>query len=78
MSNTILAPFILLIPGGLLLMLGKSRQPTASHRKRLGRRGILCGIAFTYFGIATIIGTKLSARPEVTGVVQNLRQYNGR
>ena len=44
----------------------------------MGRRGILCGIAFTYFGLATIIGTKMSARPEVTGVVQNLRQYDGR
>ena len=49
MSNTILAPFILLlIPGVLLLMLGKSRQPTASQRKRLRRGGILCGIAYTF------------------------------
>ncbi len=79
MSNTILAPFVLLlIPGVLLLILGKSRQPTASQRKRLRRGGILCGIAFTYFGLATIIGTKMSARPEVTGVIQNLRQYDGR
>jgi hypothetical protein len=79
MSNTILAPFILLlIPGVLLLILGKSNQPTASQRKRLRSGGILCGIAFTYFGLATILGTKMSARPEVTGVIDGLRQYNGR
>ncbi len=78
MSNTILGPFVLLlIPGVLLLMLGKSRQPTASQRRRLRQGGILCGIAFTYFDLATIIGTKMSARPEATGVIQDLRQYDG-
>ncbi len=79
MSNTILAPFIfLLIPGLLFLILGKSSQPTASQRKRLRRGGILCGIAFTYFGLATILGTKMSARPRFRVSAEALRQYNGR
>jgi hypothetical protein len=76
MSNTILAPFVLLlIPGVLLLILGKSRQPTASQRKRLRRGGILCGIAFTYFGLATIIGTKMSARPEVIQTAEEAKDF---
>jgi hypothetical protein len=79
MSDTVLAPFILLlIPGVIFLILGKSNKPTASQRRKLRWGGILCGVAFAYFGIVTIVETKLSAQPEVTGVVEDLRQFDGR
>lgn len=79
MSMLVLGPFLIaLIPGLVLLILGKARQPTTAQRKQLRIGGMICGVAFTYFGLAMFIGTELSARPEITGVVRNLRQFDGR
>jgi hypothetical protein len=79
MSIPVLGPFLFaLIPGLVLLVLGEARQPTTAQRKQLRIGGMICGVAFTYFGLAMFIGTELSARPEITGVVRNLRQFDGR
>jgi hypothetical protein len=78
MSNLILLPFLaLVIPGAVLVSLGRSKNPTDGQIKSQIWGGVLLGIAFLFFGFTCIVGTKISAQPEVTGILTNLRQFDG-
>ena len=75
--NQLILPFLaLLIPAIILLSLGNAKSPTSTQSQQLIWGGILSGTAFAFFGVACIVGTKLSAQPEITGTLTNLRQFN--
>jgi hypothetical protein len=79
MSNLIILPFLALkIPGAILLSRARSKTPTTVQIKQQIWGGALCGIGLLFFGIVCIIGTKMSARPETTGTLVNLRRIDGR
>jgi hypothetical protein len=66
------------ISGVILLSLGKATKPTVVQIKQQIWGGAFVGIAFLFFGVTCIIGSKISAKPEVTGTLRNLRQFDGR